>query len=64
MRSRFNLFMQDAKGLIWRGFASTLDEAMADAQTLANKHGYECFVWKGSEVFRCAPEKKEEPRSH
>lgn len=64
MRSQFILFVQYAKGPIWQGLATTLGEAKTEAQALANKYGYESFAWKRGEVFRCVPEKKEEPRSH
>ena len=55
---QFGLFVEDEKGHLWRGFFDDLEAAKSSAQELANKEGFEFFVFNFrhfSEVARCFP---------
>ena len=58
---QFGLFIQDDKGPLYRGFYTDLEDAKRKAQELADKEGYEFFIYnfKGFiEIARFYPQKR------
>ena len=45
MNSHFDLFIEDAKGPLWRESFADCDEARRKAEEVAKTEGVECFVY-------------------
>ncbi|MGH9377960.1 MAG: hypothetical protein ACRD1I_04095 [Terriglobia bacterium] len=56
--AQFCLFVQHDKGPLWRGFFNDLDEAKRKAQELADREGFEFFIYNlqsSTEIARFFP---------
>jgi hypothetical protein len=61
----FDVFMEDEKGPIWKGYFNNLEHAKRKAQELADREGCPCFVYSvesSKEIARCQPSRRKADR--